>query len=54
MIPVVLRACLRKMTTCCLCLIPGNDIGDEGLKALSPHLGKLASLTVLHFSCTCW
>ena len=35
----------------CCTMIPGNDIGAEGAKALAPALGHLTQLTELNLSC---
>jgi len=32
----------------------GNNIGEEGAKALGPHLAKLSNMTTLHLGCACW
>jgi len=33
--------------------VAGNKIGDEGAKALGPHLAKLSNMTHLYLTCTC-
>jgi len=33
--------------------VPGNGIGEEGAKALGPHLAKLNNLTTLEISGAC-
>ena len=35
---------------CFTMMIPGNNIGSEGAKALAPSLGRLTKLTVLGLS----
>jgi len=32
----------------------GNKIGDEGAKALGPHLAKLSNMTTLGLDGACW
>ena len=36
------------------CAMSDNNIGEEGAKALGPHLAKLNSMTTLYLSCTWW
>ncbi len=37
---------VRLLCVCCT-MVPGNDIGPEGAKALAPVLGRLTQLTSL-------
>ena len=35
----------------CACVMPANNIGEEGAKALGPHLAKLSNMTALYLGC---
>ena len=38
----------------CVCVLSDNYVGEEGAKALGPHLAKLDNLTALYLSSAWW
>ena len=48
---VVVVSCVTRVLV--VSVATGNNIGNEGAKALGPHLAKLSNMTALHLICSC-